>query len=56
MDGTGDTDATRLGEAFQTGRNIDAIAVDLDAVDDDVAEIDTDAELHPAVGREVGVF
>ena len=40
-----DADPARLGQAFQPRRDIDAVAIDVVALDDDVAEIDADAEL-----------
>ena len=49
------TDATGLGEHFQAGRDVDAVAKDVVVLDDDVAEIDADAELHPARRRDVGI-
>jgi hypothetical protein len=41
----GDADAARLGQGFETSRDIDAVPVGVVLVDDDVAEIDADAEL-----------
>ena len=43
--GLRDADAAGLGEPFQAGRDVHPVAVDIVAVDDDVAEIDADAEL-----------
>src|SRR6266851_5603369 len=42
IDSTGDADAARVGEALQPCRDVDAIAVNLLAIDHHVAEIDTD--------------
>ena len=47
--GTRDDDAVRFAEALQPGGDIDAIAVDVVAIDDDVAEIDADPERDPRV-------
>ena len=57
VDDRGDADAAGLGERLQPRGDVDAVAVDVVAVDDDVAEIDADAEhdlgwraLRPAHG------
>ena len=50
-----DQDAARLGELLQAGGDVDAVAVDVLAVDDHVAEVDADAELEPVLRREGGV-
>ena len=50
-----DADAARLGDALQARRHIDAVAENVAVLDDDVAEIDADAELDAAVLRHVGV-
>ena len=50
------TDATRLGERFQPRRDIDSVAVDGVFVYDHVPQIDADAELHPLIVGELGVF
>src|SRR5216684_8401680 len=49
-DGAGDTDAAGFGETLQARRHIDPVAVDLFALDHHVAEVDPDAEFHPALG------
>ena len=49
------TDAARLGQAFEAGRDIDAIAEDVALFDDDIALVDADAELDAAVRRQRGV-
>jgi hypothetical protein len=46
---------TRGCQAFEAGGNIDAVAIDLPPVFDDVAEIDADAELDAPFGRHNGV-
>jgi hypothetical protein len=48
---TADTDPTRLGHRFEPRGNVDAVAEDVVAVDDDVAEIDADAEVDTALRR-----
>ena len=51
----GDDDAARLGYALEPRRDIDAVAEDVVAFDDHVAKIDADAELDPAVGRQLSL-
>ena len=47
-----DEDAARLGEPLQAGGDVDAVAEDVVALDDDVAEVDADAEFDARlVGR-----
>src|SRR5216683_8306756 len=53
--GAGDADPAWLGETFEPRRNVHAVAVDIAAVDDDVAQIDADAKLDPPLRRHVGV-
>jgi hypothetical protein len=43
--------AARVGETLQPRRDVDAVAINLLAVDDYVAEVDADAKLHPALGQ-----
>ena len=43
------------GDAFEARRDIHAVAEDVVALDDDVAEIDADAELDAPVLRHIGV-
>jgi len=50
-----ESDATRLGKRLQTRRNIHAIAKQVIALDDYVAKIDTDAQSHAAIFRQIGV-
>jgi hypothetical protein len=50
-----DQDAAWLGELLQAGGDVDAVAVDVLAVDDHVAEVDADAERKPVLGRQGGV-
>jgi hypothetical protein len=49
-------DAARFGQAFQPSRNVHPIPIDLLLVNDDVAKIDTDAELHPPGWCQIGIF
>ena len=55
MDRPRDQDAARLGKLLQAGGDVDAVAVDVLAVDDHVAEVDADAERKPVLGRQGGV-
>ena len=58
VDDRGDADAAGLGQRLQPRGDVDAVAVDVVALDDHVAEIDADAQhdrrlaqaLHPATG------
>ena len=47
MNSTRDRNASRHGDAFDPRCNIDAIAEDIVVVDDDVSQMDADAELDP---------
>ena len=51
-DGVGDRDAARLGQALDAGRNVDAVAEDVLAFDDDVADMDADPVLQRLVLRD----
>ena len=44
VDDRGDADAARLGQRLQARGDVDAVAVDVVAVDDDVAEVDADPQ------------
>ncbi len=55
VDGPGDADPARFGQALEAGRHVHAVAVDVLALDDDLAEIDADAEVDLAVVRDTGV-
>ena len=51
-----DADAARRRQLFETGGHIDAITVNVGIVlDDDVAEVDTDAECHAPLLGDAGV-
>src|SRR5690349_475244 len=47
--GRRDADATRLSDPLKPSRNVDAIAKDVIALDQDVSEIDPDPKQHTAV-------
>ena len=49
----GNQDAARVREAFQPSGDVDAGAVNIDAVCHNVADIDTDAELHTPIRNHV---
>src|SRR5262249_15558468 len=51
----GDTDAAGVGERLQPGGDVDAIAKNVVAVDDHIAEIDADTKLYRARRREVRI-
>ena len=51
----GKADAAGLGQRLHASRNVDAVAVDVALIDDDVADVDADAELDPAIFGNVGV-
>ena len=51
VDEAGNADSAFVGERFQAGRDIDAFAVDVAPVVDDIAEIDAHAEFQRAVGH-----
>ena len=46
-----DANTAGIGQPFQPRRDIDAVAIDVVAVDDDIADIDADAEIDAAAGR-----
>ena len=50
-----DADPARLRQGFEACRDIDAVPEYVALVDDDVADIDADAEFDAAVGRHIGV-
>src|SRR5262245_22466023 len=51
----GDANAPRLRDAFQSCRQVHAIAEDVATVDDDVANVDPNAELDPPFLRHVSI-
>ena len=52
----GDADAAGVGETLQPRRDVDPVTVDLIALDHHVAEVDADAELHPALRRQLRIL
>ena len=52
VNGLRDADCAGLGERLEPGGDVDAVAEDVVAVDDHVAEIDADAQFETALGRE----
>src|SRR6516162_5727824 len=50
-----DTDFSWLGESFEAGGDVDAVAVDIALIEDHVAQIDADAELDPLLRRHMRV-
>src|SRR5215469_7054544 len=51
VDGLGDADGAGLGKRLEPGRDVDAIAKDIVAVDDHIAEIYPDPQLQAAIRR-----
>ena len=47
VDRAGDENAARLGQFLQSRRDIDAVAIDVVALQHHVAQIDADAKIHP---------
>ena len=54
VDDRGNADAARLRQRLEPGRDVDAITVDVVALDDDVAEIDADPQGHDRAGFGLG--
>src|SRR4051794_15176896 len=52
VDGMRYADGAGFAESLEPGGNIDAIAEDVVAIDDDVAEIDADTQLETALERD----
>jgi len=55
MHRVGDEHPAGIGERFDPGGDVDAVAVEVIALDDDIAEIDADAQLDAAVRADAGV-
>jgi hypothetical protein len=51
----GDTNSARLCESFEAGCDVNAVAEQVLAVDDDIADVHADAELHRLVGGSAGI-
>src|SRR5215469_4822156 len=56
IDILGDVDATRLGDALQARRHVDAVAQQIVALDHNVPDMDADPERYPLVLGLIGVF
>ena len=52
----GQADPARFCNAFKTGSNVDAVAKDIVVIDDDVADVDADAEFDPLILRHRSVL
>ncbi len=52
VDGLRDADGAGLGQRLEPGGDVDAVAEDVVAVDDHVAEIDADPQFETALGRD----
>src|SRR5262249_15151014 len=50
-----DADPARLRQGLETGRDVDAVAVNVLVVDDDVAEVQPDAKFDAAFCRYLGI-
>src|SRR5712692_1001775 len=56
MDCIRDADTAGVGEAFEAGGDLDAVAVDLLAIHHHIAEVHADAEFHSSLGWQVRVL
>ena len=45
--------AARLGEAFESRGNVDAVAENISLLDDDIADVNADADFNTLVGRDI---
>ena len=52
----GDADAARLSNSLQPRRDVDAVTKDIVFIDDDVADMNADAEFDPEFLRNTGVL
>jgi hypothetical protein len=52
----GDADASGFRDPFQTRGDVDAIAKNIVVIDDDVADVNADAEFDPGILRYIGVL
>ena len=55
VDRIGDEHAARIGEGFDPCRDVDAVAIEVVALDDHIAEIDADAQFDAIVRSDTGV-
>ena len=53
--GAGDADPAGLGQCFQACGDVDAVAVDVASLGDDIAEIYPDAEVDPLIFGDIGI-
>ena len=49
IDLLGQNDSARRGNAFEASGDVDRVAVDVTAFDDDIAEVQPDAKIQPVV-------
>src|SRR5215469_16324105 len=56
IDILGDVDATRLGDALQARRHVDAVAQQIVAFDHNVPNMDADPKSNPLVLGLIGIF
>jgi len=56
LDSTRDANSARLRISLQAGRDIDGIAEQIVALNDNIADVDADPELHLITGRSISVF
>src|SRR5262249_16819972 len=50
-----DEHAAGIGQSLDPRRDIDAVAINIVALDDDIAKIDPDPKLEPLVDRDTGI-
>ena len=55
MNRIGDEHAAGIGQGFDPCRDIDAVAIEIVALDDHIAEIDADAQFDPAIRGDICV-
>src|SRR6266481_2547460 len=55
MDRVGDEHSAGIGQGFDPRRDVDAVAIEIVALDDHVTEIDADAQLDAVVRRDIRV-
>ena len=55
MDAARHADPARFGKLLQPRGDVDAVAKDVVAIDDDVADVDTDSQIDPLFGRHTGI-
>jgi hypothetical protein len=52
VNSVGDANGAGAGESLEAGGDVDAVTEDVSAINDHVAEIDTDSEFETPVGRD----